>query len=293
MGMRTLQRRENIKGWSISSVYLVYTAIFWGYPFVWLFILALSRWNFLTPRRFVWFDNFIRMVTDDVFWQVVFNTFNFMLYFIPMVLGIALLFAIGLTKIRFFKTFFILAFLVANVSSGVAYSIIFSNLFAINGPLNRLTYNLFGTTIPWFSEPQLALFAIAMMVAWKFIGYYGLILYSGLQVIPRSLYESAELDGATRWVKFRKITLPLLNPSMVMVLILSIVLTFGIFTEPFIITGGGPMRRTLTFQMLIYTTAFQRLDPGYASTLAMATALLTFGCVFLTRKLIEREVSFV
>ncbi len=293
MGMKTLQRRETIKGWSISSTYLLYTAIFWGYPFVWLFILALSRWNFLTPRRFIWFDNFIRMATDDVFWQVVFNTFNFMLYFIPMVLGFALLFALALMKVRYFKSFFILAFLVANVSSGVAYSIIFSNLFAIHGPLNRLTYNLFGTTIPWFSEPQLALFAIAMMVTWKFIGYYGLILYSGMQVIPKSLYESAELDGATGWVKFRRITLPLLNPSIVMVLILSIVLTFGIFTEPFIITGGGPMRRTLTFQMLIYTTAFQRLDPGYASSLAMVTALLTFGCVILTRKLIEREVGFV
>ena len=292
MGMRTLKRHENIKGWSISTAYLVYTAIFWGYPFVWLFVLAMSKWNFLTPRRFVWFNNFIKLFTDEDFWRVVINTFNFMLYFIPMVLVLSLLFAMALTKVKYFKTFFMLSFLVAYVSSGVAYSIIFSKLFAINGPLNKLTYSLFGVTIPWFSQPQLAILSIAMMITWKFIGYYGLILYSGLVTIPKNLYEAAELDGANRWVKFWKITLPLLNPSLVMVLVLAISLTFGIFTEPFLITGGGPMRHTYTFMMMIYTNAFQKLNPGYASALAIVTALISFGCVILTRKLIEREVSY-
>ena len=292
MGMRTLKRRENIKGWSISTAYLVYTAIFWGYPFVWLFVLAMSKWNFLTPRRFVWFNNFIKLFTDEDFWRVVINTFNFMLYFIPMVLVLSLLFAMALTKVKYFKTFFMLSFLVAYVSSGVAYSIIFSKLFAINGPLNKLTYSLFGVTIPWFSQPQLAVLSISMMITWKFIGYYGLILYSGLVTIPKNLYEAAELDGANRWVKFWKITLPLLNPSLVMVLVLAISLTFGIFTEPFLITGGGPMRHTYTFMMMIYSNAFQKLNPGYASALAIVTALISFGCVILTRKLIEREVSY-
>jgi len=292
MGLKSVRRKEATKGLSISVVYFIYTAIFWGYPFVWLFILALSRWNFLTPRKFIWFNNFIKMFQDELFWRVVLNTFNFMLYYIPMVLGLSLLFAVALTKIRYFKTFFVLAFLVANVSSGVAYSIIFQRLFAINGPLNKFIYALTGKSIPWFSEPQLAILSIAMMVTWKFIGYYGLILFSGLNSIPKSLYEAAELDGATGWKKFWKITLPLLNPSIVMVLVLAIALVFGIFTEPYLITGGGPMKRTFTFQMMIYTTAFQKLDPGYASTLAIVAALMSFGCVILTRKLIEREVEY-
>jgi len=293
MGMKTLKRREAVKGWSISSVYLLYTSIFWGYPFVWLFILALSKWNFLTPRRFIWFRNFIKLFTDDLFWRVVLNTFNFMVYFIPMVLTLSLALAIAFTKVKYFKTFFVLSFLIANVSSGVAYSIIFSKLFAVNGPLNQVIYSLFGKTIPWFSNPQLAILSIAMMVTWKFIGYYGLILYSGLCTIPKALYEAAELDGANRWTKFWRITLPLLNPSLVMVLILAISLTFGIFTEPYMITGGGPMKRTFSFQMMIYTTAFQKLNPGYASALAIITALMSFGCVILTRKLIEKEVAYV
>lgn len=288
---RNLQWRENIKGWSASSVYLLYTALFWGYPFVWLFVLALSKWNFLSPRRFVWFRNFIYLFQDDLFWKVVLNTLNFMAYFIPMVITLSILFALAIKKVKYFKTFFILSFLVANVSSGVGYSIIFSKLFAINGPLNKLLFSIFGITIPWFSDPQFATLALAMMVSWKFIGYYGLIFYSGLQAIPQSLYEAAQLDGANKWKSFWKITIPLLNPSLVMVLILSISLTFGIFTEPFMITGGGPMKSTYTFQMMIYTTAFQKMNPGYASALAIITALISFGFVILTRKLVEKEVA--
>ncbi|MBP8660968.1 MAG: sugar ABC transporter permease [Mesotoga sp.] len=288
---KRLKTVEAIKGWSLSGMYLVYTAIFWGYPFVWLIILALSKWNFLTPRRFIWFDNFIKLFQDELFWRVFINTFNFMLYFIPIVISFSLLFALGLKRVKLFRTFFILAFLVANVSSGVSYSIIFQKLFAVNGPLNDLTRALFGVTIPWFSSPQLATLSIAIMVTWKFIGYYGLIFFSGLQAIPQSLYEAAELDGAGKWTKFFKITVPLLNPSIVMVLVLSLTLTFGIFTEPFLITGGGPMRTTYTFQMLIYSTAFQKINPGYASSLAIVVALLSYGCVLLTRKLVEREVE--
>ena len=293
MAIRTLKRREIIKGWSITSTYLIYTAIFWGYPFIWIVILALSKWNFLTPRKFVGLRNFIKLFNDELFWRVVLNTFNFMIYYIPMVLTFALLFAIALTKIKYFKSFFVLSFLVANVSSGVAYSVVFQRLFAVNGPLNRLTYALFGKTIPWFNEPQLALFAIAMMVAWKFIGYYGLIFYSGLESIPKSLYEAADLDGAGKFMKFWKITLPLLNPSMIMVLVLSISLSFGIFTEPYMITGGGPMKRTYTFQMMIYETSFRKLQPGCASVVAIMAALISFGCIILVRKLMEREVNYV
>jgi len=292
MAIRTLKRRDLIKGWSTTSAYLIYTAIFWGYPFIWLVILALSKWNFLTPRKFVGFKNFIRLFTDELFWRVLLNTFNFIVYYIPMVLTFSLLFALALTKVKYFRSFFVLSFLVANVSSGVAYSVVFQRLFAINGPLNKLTYSVFGKIIPWFSDPQLAIFAIAMMVTWKFIGYYGLILYSGLESIPKSLYEAADLDGAGRWTKFWKITLPLLNPSLIMILVLAISLSFGIFTEPYMITGGGPMKRTYTFQMMIYETSFRKLQPGYASVVAIMTALISFGCVILVRKFMEREVNY-
>lgn len=290
---KNLAKKEAIKGFSISSIYLIYAAIFWGYPFVWLFILVFSKWKFVGSPQFVGFKNITRVLSDPLFWKTVLNVFRFMLYYIPLVILGAMLFAIALNKLKYGKTFVTLSFLVANVSSGVAYSIMFSNLFAVNGPINKLLYNLFGVTIPWFTSPSLAMFSIALIVIWKFIGYYGLILYAGISAIPESLYEAAELDGAGGFTKFFKITLPLLNPSIVMVMVLAITLAFGIFTEPYMITGGGPMRTTLTPMMHMITTSFQRMDPTYAATMAVFVAGISFGMIWLVRKIMEREVDLV
>ena len=274
------------------ALYLCYTTVFWGYPFVWMLILALSRWRFVGKPSFVGLQNILRIFGDSMFRRVFWNTMNFLLYFVPMVFVAALLFALALNKMKYFKTFVTLSFLVSYVSSGVAYSIVFQRIFSEIGPLNRFLYNTFGFTIPWFSDPQLALFSIALMVTWKFIGYYGLILYSGLQAIPKTIFEAAQLDGASRWTTFWRITFPLMNPAVVTVLILSVNLSFGIFTEPYMITGGGPMNRTLTFLLYMYTTAFQRINPSYATALAIVTALINFSLVLIVRKVVEREVSF-
>ena len=120
-----------------------------------------------------------------------------------------------------------------------------------------------------------------------------MILYAGLQAIPSNLYEAARLDGANRRTIFWKITLPLLNPSLITVVVLSTMLTFGIFTEPYMITGGGPMQRTTTFLIYMYDTAFKRINPSYATTVAVVTAMMSYGLVMLIRRLFEKEVSFV
>ncbi len=288
-----LKTREALSGWGIVSTYLSYMAVFWIYPFIWMLILAFTRWNFFGKPKFYGFENFTRLFQDDLFWRILLNTLNFIVYFLPMVFTGAILLALALDKMRYFKTFVALSFLVANVSSGVAYSIIFMNIFSDVGPLNKFLYKVFGVTVPWFSDPNLAMFTIALMVTWKFVGYYGLIFYAGIQAIPKSLYEAAELDGATRWVKFWKITIPLINPAIVTVLVFALNLSFRIFTEPYMITGGGPMNRTLTFMMYMYSTAFQRIKPSYATAIAIVTALINFAVIVLVRKLVEREVEFV
>ncbi|MFN4223188.1 MAG: carbohydrate ABC transporter permease [Fervidobacterium nodosum] len=286
-------KRERAFGYSIIFPYLAYTALFWGYPFVWMVVLAFTKWNYFSKPEFVLFQNFVRIFSDSMFLRIALNTLNFLAYLIPMVLFSSLIFALALTKVKFFKTFIMLSFLIANVSSGVAYSLLFSNLFAINGPINRFFDSVFGFTIPWFSNPQLAVFSICLIITWKFIGYYGLIIYAGLLSIPQSIYEAAKLDGATKSTIFWKITLPLLNPSLITVTVLAVTLTFGIFTEPYLITGGGPMQRTTTFLIYMYDTAFKRIDPSYATTVAIITALVSYGLVMLIRKLFEKEVVFV
>lgn len=289
---KTLKHKELRFGLGMIGIYLGYTAIFWGYPFLWMLVLTFSKWNFVGKIRFVGFENFQRIFFDSTFWRIFLNTLNFLAYLIPMTLVTSLLYALALGKVRYLRSFVIFGFLVANVSSGVAYSIMFSNLFASNGPVNRIVYTLFGTTIPWFSHPQLAVFSICLMITWKFVGYYGLIIYAGLQAIPQSVIEAAKIEGAGNKTIFTRIVLPLLNPSLVTVTILVTTLTFGIFTEPYMITGGGPMQRTLTPLIYMYDTAFRRINPSYATVVALVTALISFGFVMLIKRLFEKEVSF-
>jgi len=288
----TIKRKENIKGFWLTSPYLLFTVIFFGYPFVWLVILAFSKWNFISSPQNIGIGNFTKLFSDPMFWTVFENTIRFMLEFIPMVLVSSIALAIAFSKARYMRSFFAMSFLIANVSSGVAYSILFEQIFASNGPVNNFLYDSFGIFIPWFSDPNWAMFSIAIMVTWKFMGYYALIFLSGLQSIPNELYEAAKLDGANRWTLFWKITLPLLNPSFVMVVVLAITLAFGIFTEPFIITGGGPLNSTQTFMMIIYTDAFEKYQAGYSATIAIVAAGLSFLMIFIVRKLMEKNVSF-
>lgn len=288
---RTLRHKELRFGLGMIGVYLAYTALFWGYPFLWMIILAFSRWNFIGKVRFVGFENFQRIFFDSTFWRIFLNTLNFLAFLIPMTLVTSLLYAFALGKVKYLRSFVVFGFLVANVSSGVAYSILFSNLFASNGPINRVVYALFGWTIPWFSHPQWAVFSICLMICWKFIGYYGLIIYAGLQAIPQSVIEAAKIEGADGRTIFTRIILPLLNPSLVTVTVLVTTLTFGIFTEPYMITGGGPMQRTLTPLIYMYDTAFRRINPSYATVVALVTALISFGFVMVIKRLFEKEVT--
>jgi multiple sugar transport system permease protein len=288
--LSTMKKREARKGTLFSSVYIIYALIFWVVPFVWLLILTFSKWNYMGSPKFDGIQNIIYVLQDPLFWKSLFNVFVFLLYFLPLVFITAILFALGLKKIRYCKTFITLSFLLAYFCSGVAYSLVFQKVLAENGPLNIFLFENFGISIPWFTSPSLAMFSVALIVIWKFIGYFGLIFYSGLNAIPNSIYEAAKIDGAGNFKIFLKITLPLINPQIIMVLIFAISTAFGVFTEVYMITGGGPIGSTTTPMLLMYEAAFKNMDPTYAATMSIFIAAVSFGLIKLSRKLIEREV---
>jgi len=113
---------------------------------------------------------------------------------------------------------------------------------------------------------------------------------AGLNAIPKELYEAAQLDGANAMARFQYITIPLINPSFTVIFVFATILSFGIFTEPYLISGGGPLDRSRTFMLLIYQRTFENLEAGYGSALAILMAALSFAAVVLVRKVIEREV---
>ncbi|WP_404334449.1 carbohydrate ABC transporter permease [Sphingomonas sp. MMS12-HWE2-04] len=282
--------REAWVGLTLASAYLVFTAIFWAYPFFWLAKLSVTQWRFFDEPVFTGTRNLFRTVQDPQFLQALWNVMRFLVMYVPIAFGGALVVAFGLQHVGRGKAFVALCFLLSNVSSGVALSLVFTKIFSSTGPLNAVLFDWFGIRIPWTTHPTLAMLAIALVVAWKFVGYYGLILYSGLLTIPKEIYDAARLDRAGPLTRLVRITLPMINPQLMMVLVFAILVSFGLFTEPFLITGGGPADSTATPQMIIYETAFRRLQPSHAAMMSILVSAATYLLVLAARRLFERKV---
>ncbi|QPC82360.1 sugar ABC transporter permease [Phototrophicus methaneseepsis] len=226
-----------------------------------------------------------------LFWNALWVTVKFMLIFIPSVFVGSMGLAAMLQRIKSFQGLYIAGYLSSYVVSGVAYSAVFKTMLARDGLVDRIGVALTGTHIGFFSDPNFALISIALIVSWKFIGYYGLIFLSGLNNISKDIYEAAKLDGANVFQRFTRITIPLLNPSIVVVAVFGIILSFNIFTEPFLITGGTPNDTTSTFMLQIYRTTFEDLRVGLGAAMAIVMAVMSFLTMMFVRRAIERDVS--
>jgi len=282
--------REAWIGLSLATTYLVFTAVFWAYPFFWLAKLSVTQWRFFDEPVFTGARNLVLTVQDPQFLQALWNVVRFLVMYVPIAFGGALVVAFGLRHVGRGKAFVALCFLLSNVSSGVALSLVFTKIFSSTGPLNAVLFDWIGIRIPWTNHPTLAMLAIALVVAWKFGGYYGLILYSGLLTVPKEIYDAARLDRAGPLTRLVRITLPMINPQLMMVLVFAILVSFGLFTEPFLITGGGPADSTVTPQMMIYETAFRRLQPSHAAMMSILVSAATYLLVLIARRLFERKV---
>ena len=253
----------------------------------------MTHWQFIEAPKFIDLGNFIGVVQDKLFWRSMLNVFRFLLYYIPIVFIASMLFAAGLQKIRYGKAFIALSFLLANISSGVAYSIVFSKMFSEYGPVNAFLREMFGITVPWFTSPDCAMLSIALIVTWQLVGYYGLILYSGMQAIPKDIYSAAVLDKTGRFRQVWSITVPMMNPQIVMVMVLAITVAFSIFTEPYLITGGGPLNSTTSPMVVMYEVAFQQMKPSWAARMSVIVAACSFLTIWLFRRLCEKNIEIV
>ena len=284
-------KSNELVGYGLILPYLIYSLIIWVYPLMWGISIAFKRWNIIsTEKTFIGLSNFIQVIHDPLFWIAFKNTLYFMVVFIPLSIFLSLSVALLLNRITFLRSFFASGYLISYVSAGVAYSIVFNLMFSGNGIINTWLSGI-GITIPWFSSPKIAMASIAIIVVWKFLGYYSLIFLAGLQSIPKTIYESAEIDGAGRITQFFRITIPLLNPSFTIIFIFAIMLSFNVFTEPYMITGGGPLDSTQTFVMQIYYHTFTNLHAGYGSSFAIIVAAISFAFVFFIRKIVEKDID--
>lgn len=270
--------------------YALFFGGFVAYPLIFSLILLFHRWNVVTPMEWIGLKNFHRLFSDPLFFKAIINTLKFLLIHIPLQMIIALGIAVLLNSKLKFRGFFRAVFFLPVVVSGVVVTILWQQLYAFDsGLLNRMLTAVGIGKVPWLIDPDMAMLSIALMATWKNVGIYIVLFLVGLQDVPRELYESASIDGATRARQFFRITLPMLRPTFVVVVVLSTIGGFSLFVEPYVLTGGGPMESTLSAVLYIYNQAFYFNHMGYAATLGFVFALIILGVVLLQRKVIEME----
>ena len=285
---------RSVFGWLLNTPYLIYSLIFFLIPLVWAAWLSTMDWNLMSKeKKFIGFDNFIRLFKDDKIRASFVNSYR---YLVPIVL---LCFLFGLliaTLVHHLpdkiKGFTAVLFFIPYLTSGVATSVIVKYFFSYNSVFNRFLRDTFDLDIKWLQNETVAFAVIVGIIVWKMSGYYALFILSGIEGIPEEVNEASKLDGSTGFHKLIHITLPMITPTLTTVIVLAAGLAFGIFTEPYLLTGGGPNLATTTWQLEIYNTSFTRFQSGYGAAIAIANAVQIFITIrlisFLMNKLNKR-----
>jgi ABC-type sugar transport system permease subunit len=291
-GLMAAIRRSDINGYIFVLPYVIFFLAFVAYPLVFSFVLMFHRWNLVSPMEWVGTKNFARLIQDPLFFKSLLNTLMFLVIHIPLqivaAMGFALLLNTGLRGRGFFRGIYFLPVVV----SGVAVTILWQQLFSFDfGVLNSLLQSVGLGRVPWLIDARIAMPSIAVMATWKNVGIYIVLFLAGLQGIPKELYEAARIDGAPTSQQFLHITLPMLNPTIIIIVVLSTIGGFSLFIEPYVLTGGGPMQSTLSGMLYIYNQAFYFGHMGYAATLGFVYAAAIFLVVSIQRKVIERDVT--
>ena len=274
----SLATREAIAAYLFILPSFLGFAVFLLVPMVMSAGLSLYDWELLRPPVFIGLDNYYDLVRDPLFKTVLFNTAYYAFGLVPLNIVVSLGLALWLnTKLRGL-TFYRLAFFLPVVTVTVAVSLIWKWMYEPRVGIINSTLALVGITGPtWLGDPAWAMPALIILGLWKGFGYNMVLFLAGLQGIPPTLYEAAMIDGASAWQRFWKITLPLLSPAMFLAVILTVISSFQIFDQAFIMTAGGPSNATNTIVLYIFQNGFQFFKMGYASAIAWALFAVIFS----------------
>ncbi|MEZ4656910.1 MAG: sugar ABC transporter permease [Caldilineaceae bacterium] len=289
---RPLLWQEYRDGYIFILPWLLGFLIFVAGPMIASLLISFTRWEIVTPARWVGLEQYAKLFADDRFYLSLYNTAYYVFLGVPLHLLLALLAAmamnLNLRGIRFYRTVYFLPSITPVVASSLLWLWIFNPEFGLaNAALSALGLpRLF-----WLQDPKLAKASFIIMSFWN-IGGQMVILLAGLKGIPQTLYEAAHIDGAGSWASFRNITLPMLSPAIFFNLILAIIGAFQVFTQAYIITQGGPENATLFYVLYLYRMAFENFRMGYASALAWVLFIIILIFTYIQFKLSNRWVFY-
>ncbi|QNE34594.1 carbohydrate ABC transporter permease [Leifsonia shinshuensis] len=270
---------RNPLGWLFAAPYLVFVLLIFAYPLVYAVYISFFDYFFAAPgaqvtQPFVGLQNYVQVFTDPAVIQSFINVGIFLIINVPLTVVLSLVLANGLNSITRFRTFLRVSYYVPYVTASVAIIGVWLFLFNSTGLVNQILGPL-APNPSWFVNPVLAMPTIAIYVTWKQLGLYILLYLAALQNVPRELYESAATDGAGRVRQFFSVTVPGVRPATVLVLLLATITGANLFTEPYLLTGGGgPDGHSTSPVLLIYQQGIQQGHPGYAAAIGVVLVIL-------------------
>jgi lactose/L-arabinose transport system permease protein len=274
---RSLNYKLDRKAWLFVIPSIILVTVFVFYPMIQAFITSLQS-GMGNNLSFVGIDNYKRLLTDSTFKKALFNTVLYLIIQVPIMIILALVISAILNDKKLkARGFFRTAIFLPCVTSLVAYSIIFKSLFATDGFVNAflININVISQPIAWITHPIWARVLIIIAITWRWTGYNMVFYLAGMQSIDDSIYEAAEIDGASAFMRFKSITLPLLKPIILFTTINSTIGTLQLFDETVNITNGGPANATITISQYIYNLLF-KYSPnfGYAAAISYVIVLI-------------------
>jgi multiple sugar transport system permease protein len=291
--------RQARKSWSaylFLSPWVIIFLIFTLYSVSFSFYLSFHKWNVLEPDKpFVGLDNYIRLFQDEKFYQALWNTVLFTGFGVPLGMISGLLVALLLnTRVRgqgLFRTLYYIPVITPLVVAAVIWKWIYQGDY---GLLNYylLKFGLIREKLLWLADPDLAMPALILMGVWSGTGGVMVLYLAGLQSIPEELYDAAKVDGASGLQRLLFITVPLLAPTTFFILITSIIGSFQSFAHIYIMTGGGPLRRTTVIGYYLYEKGFRQFEMGYASAMAYVLFALIFVFTLFQLRYTKGDVEY-
>jgi len=267
---RVLFYKDAVAAWIFIAPALIGFTVFYLVPCIRAIYISLTDWNLLRPPKFIGSANYSRLWSDPNFWNSMRVTVFYVLYNIPLQTVVGLLLAALLHRLGrsvALRSVILAPYLIANVIAAILW---FWMLDPLLGFVNAVLQSMGFGRIPFFSDERLALPTIAAVNIWRHMGFVALLFYTGMQAIPRDIYEAARIEGAGGWKSFWNITLPLLRPTLVFVLVTSIIGSFQVFDTIAVTTLGGPVNSTRTIVWYIYESSFVNFRMGYATAMSCA-----------------------
>jgi ABC-type sugar transport system permease subunit len=281
--------------WAYAFVapFFILFAIFFVFPIVFSFWLSLNEWQGTGPMKFVGVQNYIALLRDSTFWNSMANAAILFVLYVPIMTALAVLLAAALND-RFirlrgmWKAIIFLPYITSMVAVGFTFRLIFDTR---SGIVNEVLSVVGLGPVPWLDDPWGAKVTLAILITWAWLGYNTVIMLAGLQTIPSEVIEAARVDGASRLQALRHVTVPLLKPVILFSLTLSVIGTFSLFTEPSILTRGGPARATTMPVMEIFSTTFSGLRFGYAAAMSYIVFAVIIIATAIQFRVVRRGAS--